>query len=53
MTTEGAKDLIADVTFGLSSSNARTTNSADILSQVPEGDFTIAAGESVEVFVGS
>jgi Ca2+-binding RTX toxin-like protein len=58
-TTGGANDLIADVSFGSTSSgtsNLRTTNSVDsvdLLGEVPEGDFTIAAGESVGVFVGS
>jgi Ca2+-binding RTX toxin-like protein len=59
VTTEGANDLIADVSFGSTGSatnNLRTTNSVDsvdLLGEVPEGDFTIAAGESVGVFVGS
>jgi Ca2+-binding RTX toxin-like protein len=50
VTTGGGNDLIADVSFG-ASSNART--SGDVLGEVPEGDFTIASGESVGVFVGS
>lgn len=55
MATGGANDLIADVSFGSSSTtnNARTANSVDLLGEVPEGDFTIAAGESVGFFVGS
>jgi hypothetical protein len=56
VTTEGANDLIADVSFGSTSSatnNLRTTDSVDLLGEVPEGDFTIASGESVGVFVGS
>jgi Ca2+-binding RTX toxin-like protein len=56
VTTEGANDLIADVSFGSTGSatnNLRTADAVDLLGEVPEGDFTIAAGESVGVFVGS
>jgi Ca2+-binding RTX toxin-like protein len=54
-TTNGANDLIADVSFGSSSAtnNSRTANSVDLLAEVPEGDFTIASGESIGIFVGS
>lgn len=30
-----------------------SVDSVDLLGEVPEGDFTIATGESVGVFVGS
>lgn len=53
VTTEDAKDLIADVTFGsTSASNARISSSADILTEVPEGDFSVESGEELGVFVG-
>jgi Ca2+-binding RTX toxin-like protein len=50
VTTDGAKDLIADVSFSSSSSNARTFT--DVLTGVPEDDFSIASGENVGIFVG-
>ncbi|MGL5833356.1 MAG: calcium-binding protein [Waterburya sp.] len=53
VTTDGAKDLIADVSFGSSSANARTANSSDVLAEVPEGDFSITSGESLGIFVGA
>jgi Ca2+-binding RTX toxin-like protein len=53
VTTDGARDLIADVSFGSSSSNARTSNATDVLTGVPEGDFSIASGENVGIFVGA
>ncbi|MFM2314977.1 MAG: hypothetical protein RLZZ04_4253 [Cyanobacteriota bacterium] len=58
VTTGGAKDLIADVTFGsTSANNARSSSSADsltadILTEVPEGDFSVDSGEELGVFVG-
>ncbi|MGL6344615.1 MAG: calcium-binding protein [Waterburya sp.] len=53
VTTDGGKDLIADVSFGSSSANARTANSSDVLTGVPEGDFSITSGESLGIFVGA
>jgi Ca2+-binding RTX toxin-like protein len=56
VTTDGAKDLIADVTFGSSTtSNARSTDAItdDTLAEIPEGEFTISAGEDLGIFVGA
>jgi Ca2+-binding RTX toxin-like protein len=53
VTTGDAKDLIADVTFGSSSaSNARFSSSTDILTGVPEGDFSVDSGEELGIFLG-
>lgn len=53
VTTGDANDLIADVTFGsTSASNARVSSAADILTEVPEGDFSVDSGEELGVFVG-
>jgi hypothetical protein len=52
VTTNGVRDLIADVSFGSSSANARTSSSTDVLAGVPEGDFSIASGEDLGIFVG-
>jgi Ca2+-binding RTX toxin-like protein len=56
VTTGGAKDLIADVTFGSSTtSNARSANAVtdEVLSDIPEGEFTISDGEDLGIFVGA
>jgi Ca2+-binding RTX toxin-like protein len=58
VTTGGVRDLIADVSFGSASSNnpvgIASINSADaVLADIPEGDFTIAPGQNLGVFVGA
>ncbi|MGL5836601.1 MAG: calcium-binding protein [Waterburya sp.] len=53
VTTGDTNDLIADVTFGsTSASNARVSSSTDILTEVPEGDFSVDSGEELGIFVG-
>jgi Ca2+-binding RTX toxin-like protein len=53
VTTGGAKDLIADVSFGsTSSTNARTSFSSDVLTEVPEGEFSVDSSGELGIFVG-
>jgi Ca2+-binding RTX toxin-like protein len=56
VTTGDTKDLIADVTFGsTSANNGRSSiladSSTDILTEVPEGEFSVDSGEELGIFV--
>jgi hypothetical protein len=53
VTTGGVRDLIADVQLDRSRFGATSKAADSLLTNVPEGDFTLASGQTLGVFVGA